>query len=275
MARPTLSPYVLSSVERAQAYLKRPESVLSDEDEDVVVLALNAIVGLFEGEVGRRLACRVYRNSVIVSCTATVGDEALAAASGLSGLKTLDDAVGSALEIGSRVASITNDTSLELTKKATATGTMSVTFGSEPIVLDGYGKSVIYIPERPVVEVYGVKWVDWNGVKTALDLTNSRLDKETGRLQLASEVFPKGSQNIELEVKAGYWAASAIERGHWGSWSQLEMLCLRAVQVMFQDFDQAAGRTGEISLATATMKIQDFKLPEDIQSGLRRFIQPW
>lgn len=275
IVHPVLNPYSLASLERARQYLKRPDSVVSDTEEEVIILGLNAIPGLFEGEVGRKLACRTYRNAVTISCTATVNTTTLTAASGLLALKTLDDAVGVNLAIGSRVASITSDTALGLTKQAGASGAASVTFGSEPLVVDGTGTQEVYLPARPVVEVYRVKSVDGLGVKTALDLTSSRLDKKTGRLVLMSDVFPRGSLNIEIEAKAGYREPTTTDRGDWEGWSRLEGLCLRAVAVMFQDFDTMAGRTGELSLATATMKIMDFKLPEDIREGLRQFAQPW
>lgn len=277
MAAPqtALSPYALTSFDRARQYLKRPDAVSNDTEDAVITLALNAIPGMFEGEVGRKLACRVYRNAVTISCTATVNTTTLAAASGLLALKTLDDAVGSTLAVGSRVASITSDAELELSKPAASSGAASITFGSEPLVLDGTGTGEIYLTARPVVEVYSAKWVDSLGVKNALDLTLARLDKATGRYVLQSDVFPKGSLNIEVEAKAGYREPSATDRGDWEAWTRLEGLCLRTLQVMFQDFDTMAGRTGEISLATASMKVLDFKLPEDIREGLRAFAQPW
>lgn len=275
MSRPTLSPYTFSTIERTRQYLKRPGSVLEDNDADVIVEALNHVGGLFDGETGRKLACRTYRNASVISCTSTIDTKNLTAASGLLALKTLDDAYGANLTMGSRIDSITSDTALVLTKNATASGAMSVTFGSEPLVINGTGSAQIYIPVRPVVEVYTIKWVDSMGTKTDYDLTGARLDRETGLYVLMSDAFPRGTLNIEIECKAGYREPTATDRGDWSTWAQLEGLCHRAVQVMFQDFAQAAGRTGEINLATASMKIMDFKLPDDIKGELATLVQPW
>ena len=151
-----LTPNVLvggtDPVARARAYVGR--ELGSEEGIDqAIVAALNGATGKIERRVNRGLRVRTYREAVTISCDTTVDDQTLTAASGLLALKVDDDAVGASLALGSRIASITSDAALELTRKATSGDAMTVTFGSAPIILDGQATDYIYIPERPVVEV--------------------------------------------------------------------------------------------------------------------------
>lgn len=268
-----LTPNVLvggtDPVARARAYVGRE---LGSEDgiEQPIVAALNGATGKIERRVNRGMRVRTYRNQVTISCDTTVDDQTLTAASGLLALKVDDDASGSSLALGSRIASITSDAALELTRKATSGDAMTVTFGSAPIILDGDATDYIYIPERPVVEVYSAKWVAFDGTKTALDTTGARLDKHTGRYKLNADIFPRGKQNIEIECKAG--VTPGVD---WDLWNHLEAVCLRLVQVMFQDYIKQVGRAGDINIVQFTQHILDFKLPEDIAEGLQEIYQPW
>lgn len=276
--RPILTPNVLvggaDPVGRARGYINRNEGSEEGVDEWVVV-ALNGAVGKMEQKVGRKLRARTYRNPVTISCTATTDDQTLTAAAGLSALKTLDDSMGTLLAGGSRIDSITSDVALELSRKATGAGAVSVVFGSEPLLLDGDGSSTIFIPERPVVEVYSASWIDTDGTREALDLTGARLDKHTGRYRLPNDSFPDGDLNIEIECKAGILPPSITARSDHEEWNHVEQLCLRLCQVMFQDFMQQAGRVGDTNILQFTQHVSSFELPADIAEGLEEMVQPW
>jgi hypothetical protein len=271
---PDLSPYALTTLEAALSYLKR-DFGKEAAAEDIVVLCINGVTGKMEDYTGRALRARTYRGTTTISCTSTVDVRTLTAAAGLNALKTLDDALGANLQPGTRVDSIESDLSLTLSKKAETTGAANVTFGSEPLALDGEGGNVAYLPERPVVEVYTAKWLDADGVKTALTLTGARLDKGTGRYLLPNDTFPKGKRNIEVECKAGVVPPTATDRGHWREWETLQALCLRGVQVAWQDYMQQVGRTGDVNVVQATQHIQSFKLPDDVREGLDRYARLW
>ena len=266
-----LTPYALSSIERATAMLKRDQSA-EDYFGDWLPLLLNAATARLESILNRKLAARTYRNSVTISCGSTLNDETLTGA-GFLALKALDNAVGVKLAGGSRVLSITSDTALELTRKTTvATGTANVTFGSRPITVSGRGSSAIWIPEAPVHEVYSAKVIESDGTKTALDLDAARIVPESspgyGKLILMSDEFPEGDRNIEIECLAGYRAPSTTEVGDWEPWNDLEQACLRLCQVWFQDFANAVGRGGQIDLNVMRQTSSSLAMPRDIKEAL-------
>ena len=274
--RPLLSPNVLvggdDPVGRAIAYLDRADGS-EDNIADMIVIALNGATGRMERLTKRKLKARTYRSTTAISATSTIDTEGLTGA-GFLALKTLDDALGVNLEAGSRIDAIAGDGSLTLTKKARASGAATVTFGSEPLKTNGDGKNVIWIPEYPVVEVYEVNHLDDVGVETALSLTNARLES-TGRLQLADDFAPKGDQNILIECKAGYLPPSATVPGDWEEWNDLEQICLRLTQIMFQDFAQHVGRSGDISIVQFTQHVVGFELPADITQALEKYGRLW
>lgn len=276
--RPLLSPNALvggdDPVGRAMDYVKRLVGGSEDGVGDYIVLAINGATGRMERLTNRRLKSRTYRNTASISCGATLDSETLTG-SGFLDLKVGDDAVGANLEAGSRIDSIESAGSLTLTKKARATGTAAVTFGSAPITVNGEGSSSIRIPEYPVSEVYSVKEVDSTGTRTALDLAGARLDKLTGKLLLMTGVTTKGSINLEIECKAGYVQPTATALGDWEEWNDLEQLCLRITQIMFQDYAQAVGRTGDKNIVQFTQHIVGFEMPADIADALRKYERLW
>lgn len=266
-----VSPNALTTLERAKSMLRRDESV---EDFFPVWLPvlINSATARLERLTGRRLAARTWRTPVTISCGHTADDATITGA-GFTALKALDDAIGGNLPGGSRVFSITSGTALELTKKAKTTGTANITFGSAPMTLSGDGTTTIRVPEAPLLAVYGASSLDDGGVATALDLTGARIVAEGspgyGVLHLMSgDTFPKGMQNIVLELKAGYAPPSESELGDWESWHDLEQQCLRLIQVSFQDYSKMVGRTGDLNLVMAAQHITSFKLPDDIREGL-------
>ena len=234
------------------------------------------MTGRFETLTRRKLLVRTYRDPVQISCTTSENDETVTG-SGLDALKRYDDVSGAGLALGTRVESITNAGSIELSKKAKAAGTSVRTFGSAPLQVDGTGTCELYAPERPLHEVYAIKRLDSFGFVTALDLTDMRIDAETGLIVLPGDYFPKGSLNIELHCCAGYRPPSEVagDSGDWEQFQDLEMLALRAIQVGFQDFMQQAGRSGDITVLQATQRIQSFRLPDDIRQGLASFRRLW
>jgi len=270
-----LSPNALTSEARALAYLKRG-SGLEPDAIPLVSMFVNAVTGRFQAYTGRRvLRARTFRNPVTINCTATEGLKALTGA-GFAALKAEDDAAGAGLQLGSRIEKITSDVSLDLDKAVTAALVATpVAFGSEPMMLSGDGTDTLRIPESPLSAVYSATSLDREGAETALDMTAHRLVRETtpgeSKLVLMSgDLFPKGVQNIEVEVLVGIRPPSAArgEMGDWDEWDSIELLCLRGVQVAFQDFMNAVGRTGTLEMASATQHIASFKLPDDLREGL-------
>lgn len=266
-----LSPNALSTLDRAVHYIGRDKGAEQDAEEWAAIL-LNASSGRIQRYCGRELACRTHRTSSTISCTSTVDDQTLTGA-GFLALKAVDDAMGVNLAFGSRIQSITSDAALELTRKAKVTGSASVTFGSAPLTLSGSGTDTLRIPQSPLVEVYSAKWLDPAGLKTAIDLTAHRIVRETtpGESQLilmSGDTFPWGRQNIELELKVGLRAPSATDLGDLDDWNDLELACLRLIEIGWQDFKSHAGRSGDLSLVQAAQHITSFKLPDDISQAL-------
>lgn len=276
--RPLVTPNVLvggdDPVARAQDILGRLTRGSEDGSPDLIVHALNAATACMEKMTNRRLRSRTYRETTAISCTSTVDSETVTGA-GFLNLKNADDAVGANLDAGSRIDTIASDGSLTLTKKARASGAATVTFGSVPIVVDGDGTSVIRIPEYPVSEVYSVTSVDTLGVETAHDLTNARLERTTGKLILATEATVKGLLNVRIECKAGYVQPSASQIGDWEDWNDLEKICLRLTQIMFQDYAQQVGRFGDKTIVQFTQHLVSFELPADLIEALGKYRRIW
>lgn len=266
-----LSPYALTTRERAIAYMKR-EGGATDGDIERIVEAVNAATGWMEMRTTRKLAARVYRRTAtIASCV--VGATGAVTGTGFLSLYALDDVVGTGLMAGTRVASIPSNTALTLDRAPETAGTVSLTFGSEPLVADGTGSARIYIPEFPVSTVIAAYYLDDNGDRTALTLTGARLDKETGLYVLTADGWPSGERNIEIECIAGYRLPSGTALGAWGEWKTLERICLRAAQVFFQDEHNAVGRVVNKSLLQAGVQMPDFGMPADIEDAIKPFVR--
>jgi hypothetical protein len=272
---PYLSPYALTSLETALTYTKR-DAGREPQAPDLLTLFINGVTGKMEDHTGRNLRARTYRSPVTIAGCVVTNDSRNLTGAGFLALKKLDDALATTLAMGTRVESIENDAALTLNRKATGTtGAVAVTFGSEPLLVDGSGESVIYLPNRPIVEIYSIGSLDADGAVSALNITGARLDKATGRYELTNDRFPKGWRNIQVEYKAGVVIPSATERGHWREWEALQALCLRGVQVAWQDYMGQAGRSGDVDLVKASQHIVGFELPADIRDGLNQYRQPW
>lgn len=273
--RDVWTPYAPCSLAELTEYLQRSAGE-GDGDSGRAIRAGNHAVGHMELRTGRRLVMRTYRGAdAVASCTTTIDTLAVTGSGFSTYAKAGDDVVGTALQPGSRVASVTSDTALTLDRPATATGTVTLTFGSEPLAVDGTGASHVFVPERPVRALYAASYLDASGAETALDTTGYRLDRHTGRLVLPNDVFPEGDLNVRLEVSAGYTEPSATERGDFSEWMALQHLFLRLAQIYFQDEQTMPGRVVDRKILQSGGTIPDFRMPQDVQDLLAQFARRW
>lgn len=269
------SPFAPCSPEETAQFLNRALGSGNGDDEKVT-RAGNAAVGHMETRCRRRLVYRTYRDAVeVASCTVAVGDADVTGTGFTAGAKAGDAVTGTGLQPGSRVASVTDNTAIVLDRPALAAGTVTLTFGSERMQIDGSGKSGLYLPERPVHEVYEAAYLDDAGQETALDLTGQRLDQETGYLLLPNDTFPEGELNILVGCAAGYREPSATVRGNFTEWNALQRLFLRLAQVYFQDEEQQPGRIVDRKILQGGGSIPDFRLPDDIRYLIAQFERLW
>lgn len=269
------SPFAPCSPEETAQFLNRALGKGKGDDERTI-RAANAAVGHMEARCRRRLVYRTYRDAAdVASCTVTIGDADVTGTGFTAGAKDGDSVTGTGLQPGSRVASVTSNTALVLDRPALTTGTVTLTFGSERMQLDGSGKSGLYLPERPVHEVYDAAYLDDAGQETALDLTGQRLDRETGYLLLPNDTFPEGELNILVGCAAGYREPSATVRGNFTEWNALQRLFLRLAQVYFQDEEQQPGRIVDRKILQGGGTIPDFRLPDDIRMLIAQFERLW
>jgi len=265
--RSEFSPYALASEEVAREFLLRA-GASEPELVDWLPIMVNKATDAAEAFCGRRLAARTYRRTVTLSCTTTLDDETVAGSGFTLQVKALDDVAGPGIRPGTRVASLTSASSLELSKKATAAGTADLVFGSTPLLERGDGSASIHLHESPIAslaDIYSVKRHDLAGVLTAIDLADAEIygDGAPGlaRLEIASGVFGDGSR-YEIECKAGYDVTT------WSGRQQLEWAVLRMVQILWQDLMKSPGRTGDINLIQATQRFASFRIPDDIRADL-------
>ena len=268
----TLLLSVPTTMEEAEAFLQRTDAT---PDREQIVSALNAAASWMEGHTRRRLVSRTWRDPVVIEGVDATANEALITGMPATDPVELGDPVfGSLLAAGSQVRGI-GPTFVSLNTAAIETGTFTVTFGSAPLVLDGNGKRAIYLPERPVDEVFAARAIASDGTETDIDVTGCRLDQETGLLMLTSgDFFPRGDANIEVECRAGYQAPSSTAAGH-PEWPQLQWVCHRLAQCFFQDWKNALGRVADKSLGNATFRFVDFDPPKDITNALQPFVRLW
>jgi len=263
-----LSAYALTTLDRALFELGRSEKIEANE-QDRIVDAVNWATGRMEAFTRRRLRLRTYRDTTVISCTATAGD-ATVAGTGFTALYVGDDAVGVGLQPGSRVDSIMSATALELNAAPLANVSGTITFGSSPLVVDGDGTSVIWVPEGPVTSLHGINYLDEDGNATALDITGARIERETGKVYLTHDGAPKGTLNIEVSCTAGYDQPTATALGS-PEWHDLEHWCLRLATIHYQDSIQKRGRIVSETLMQTSSTLPDFKMPADIAEGLARY----
>lgn len=264
-----LSRRALTSVEAARAYLQRAEYTTEDE---AVVDAVNEATGYMEAWTQRRLRERLYTNPQTVTLTATA-DSVTFTGTGLGVLRVGADAYGDRLRIESVLASIAGDgLSLTLSQPAESAGSVAVSFGSEPLTLEWPGGRKVSVPEWPVEAVYSVKIVERDGTRTAMDVTNAILRKQSGVLELVND-YPARGQIVEIECRAGYRPQTNTERGHREDWSNLSRCCHRIAQILFQDYRTQLGRTMEVQIRDQIVRFADMRLPKDVEQILGPYLR--
>lgn len=269
-----LDPYGFATYPEAEAHLKRNVSA-EDGDADRIAAAMNRGVAWMEWRTRRRLKSRVHRKAVTLASCGTTLDGLTVTGSGFTALEVGDDVIGTGLAVGTRVSAIASAASMTVTRKATATGSVSLTFGSNPLVRSGEGSRDAYIQECPVTRVIGIYELDDAGTRSALDITGIRIERETGRVVLPYDTFPIGELNISIDCVAGYTEPSATTLGDWTGWSTLKAIHLRATEVFFTDAISLRGRTTETSFGNASSRIPDFAMPGDLEGSIHPFIRRW
>lgn len=264
-----LSRRALTSLEAARAYLQRQD--LPTEDEQIVD-AVNAATAFMEAATRRRLRERVYLNPAAVALT-SVADSVTLTGTGLGSLTVGSDAVGSRLRAESQLASVAgNGLSLTLSQPAASAGSVTVTFGSEPLALVWPGGPEVALDEFPVSAVYSVKIVNEDGTRTACDLTNAILRKDSGILRLVNDRPSKGD-TVEIECKAGYRPPTVSDLGHREDWSNLQRCCHRIAQILFQDYRSQLGRSLEVQLRDQIVRFADMSMPKDVAQMLAAYVR--
>lgn len=269
-----LTPFFPCEWAELLAYLNRAVGA-GEGDSERVIRAANHAAGYAERRTNRRLTARVYRAAAaIASCATTISDTDVTGTGFTAGVKALDEVTGVGLQPGTRVASVTSNTALVLDRPALATGTVSLTFGSERLAVDGSGSQVLMCPEYPVQELYSAAYLDSDGTETALDTTAYRIGR-TGRIYFPNDTFPEGELNILIGCRAGYQEPSATYRGDFNDWQAIQHMHLRLAQVFFQDEASQPGRIVDRSIAQFSANVPDFKLPADIEELLAQFKRLW
>lgn len=264
-----LSRRALTSIEAARAYLQRAE--LTTEDE-AIVDAVNEATGYMEAYTQRRLRERLYTNPQTFTLTATA-DSLDFTGTGLGVLRVGADAYGDRLRIESVVTAIAaNGLSLTLSQPAESSGSVDVSFGSEPLVIEWPGGRKVSVPEFPVEAVYSVKAVERDGTRTAMDMTNAIVRKQSGILELVND-YPARGQVVEIECRAGYRPPTNTERGHREDWSNLSRCCHRIAQILFQDYRTQLGRTMEVQIRDQIVRFADMRLPKDVEQMLAPYMR--
>lgn len=278
---PEVTPNSFATVDEAMAYIGRAKG--GEEDAEFFArVCLNAVADRFELETGRRLCGRVYRTASALTGSMTAGTAIVTGLSSTSGLYEFDAATHASLPAGARIQSVDSATQVTLTKECTAAiSSGSITFGSEALVANGRNEFTtegywkLQCPEHPIHALYSVKSRDSSGALTSVTTTGYRLDTGTGLIILPQASALYGEQNIEIECLAGYLPPAAGSRRGFDGWHALKQLTLRAVEVLFQDWQQHHGRSGDLSVVNVTSRVYSFDWPDDIKRGLSGFGRRW
>lgn len=133
--------------------------------------------------------------------------------------------------------------------------------------VDGSGTAEVLTPEWPVTGVTTARYKsgDLAGTLVALDITQW-YERPNGILVLPFQGFPKGIQNIELTVTAGYLAGI-----HDRELLALKLAIKRVLQVNWQDWDQGVGRGTGFNVAGQSVSLIDNDLPKDVKRILAPF----
>ena len=278
---PEVTPNSFATVDEAMAYIARDRGG-EGNSEFWARSCLNAVADRFESETGRRLCGRVYRTAAALTGSMTAGSAVVTGLSSTATLKEFDDATHASLPGGARILSVDSSTQVTLTKECNAAiSSGSITFGSAPLVADGRNEYTVegywklWCPEYPLHALYSVKYRDESGALTSVTTTGYRIEASTGLIILPQDAGPVGEQNIEIECLAGYLPPAAGSRRGFDGWGSLKQLTLRAVEVLYQDWQQHHGRSGDLSVVNVTSRVYSFDWPEDIKRGLAAFARRW
>lgn len=139
--------------------------------------------------------------------------------------------------------------------------------GKRPTLkLDGRGSATIMMTEYPINTITSMTERYADGVSTRpLNLTGLRI--MTGhQVYLPNDSFAYGFRNIEVVCNLGYAAVT-----HDRERRALEAICLRWVQVLWQDRDAAIGRGTTFGVGGETVQLIQSAIPPDILDALRPF----
>lgn len=281
---PDVGPYAFVSLPSALSYVQR-DSDQESNAEEWIRRFLNTTTDLLEAETRRPLAARVYRTAITRSFTLTEGETT--ATGDTTDLRARDEVTAaSGVPIGTLVESITSAGELELTKEATASGAVDLTFGFGPLICSGRcpyvwsstdGYNSLAIGVSPLVEVISIRErLTDDTLGDALDLTGARIVAETlpghSKVILPNDSIPYGEQNLEVECVAGYLPpAAGRSRTFSEGWHSLEQAQWRCLIIAWSDWMNQRGRTGRFQLFQASEFVDDFRLPDDVRSTLRKF----
>lgn len=267
-----LTPYAFITPEALQARLGRIEGDEGDGEarrRD----AINALDGWFAKRTARRLRARNYRPSGTIVASAAA-DSTTCTTSSTASLVAGDEFRGVGVRPGSVVESITNATTFVLSRPTTAAlSSVTCTYGSRALTVDGDGTNELQVPEYPIVEVFGIYALDGEGARTALDVTGARIEYRTGMVYLPNDTVPTGTRNIEIDCRAGY--EHPDDGGEWESWSALEALSLRVGEIFYSDGNELRGRIQQSSMGSGSSSTVTEEMPADVEQAIARFVRLW
>ena len=267
------SPHSFISPEQLQPRLKRASDA-EDDIEQRLVDAVNAATLWMENFTKRRLKARNHRTAVTIACSASSASQTVTGSNFTTQVFAGDDMIGTGLEVGSQVSSITSASSLQANRKTTAAlSGVSVTFGSQPLRFSGDGTNEAYLSEFPLVQLFSL-YRDDAGILTALDTTGAYYDYEVGRIVLANDIFTKGNLNIVANARCGYAQPTATDLGSW-SFGALEAAAMRCAEILFTDALQIRGRSDNFSAGGVSSSIPDYDMPKDVYAMLAPFVRRW
>lgn len=288
-----ISPNAFVTEAEVEAFLVRT-ATLGTPAQDVFARAINWATAQMESGTRRKLHHRNYTVPRTITCTtAEAGAQVTSAAAFLNGTRSLyvdDDIIATSLgdvPEGARIASIESASSLYMTL-ATAAGAGGagkvLTFGSRRMLIPiedafdqvgggwgGAGLRQVYLPERPLNDLWALYWIDANGTRTALDLTNAIIDYDMALIRLTNDSIPAGALAIEAECNCGYWPPTSIRRGHTEEWNDAVLCSYAYVGIYWQLYQVFSGRFGDIGAGQFTASVSSKDLPVDITSYLERY----
>ena len=136
--------------------------------------------------------------------------------------------------------------------------------GGGAIRFSGRGVNEVAFPQFPISTVDMIEVLDGTGaVIRELNITGWRASAR-GMLYLPNDGFERGYLNHVYTGAAGISTSSA-------EWKALTGICLRWVQVMFQDWHNGIGRGVAMTVGGNSVSLIDAPMPKDIRSALLPF----